>query len=71
MAGCSAAELLTVLEERGPIRATRLAAELEAHPITVTQHCHELRSDGYVRRVSADVFGITEEGRAHLSTLAE
>ena len=71
MTECSADALLTVLEERGPSRATRLAAELEAHPITVTQRCHELRADGYVRRVSADVFDITEEGRTHLATLAE
>ncbi|TYT64032.1 hypothetical protein FYC77_01495 [Natrialba swarupiae] len=59
---------MAVLEKQGPSRTTRLAAELEAHPITVTQRCDALQADGYVRRVSADVFGITEDGRAYLST---
>ena len=71
MTGCSPHELLTVLEEQGPVRATRLAAELEAHPLTVSQHCRELHADGYVRRVSADVFAVTDDGREYLTTRAE
>ncbi|WP_049924368.1 MarR family transcriptional regulator [Halopiger djelfimassiliensis] len=71
MTGCSDRSLLRVLDERGPARVTVLAGELEAHPITVTQHCDDLQSDGYVRRLSADVYGITEDGREYLATLPE
>lgn len=69
MADCSDRALLAVLEKRGPTRVTRLAAELEAHPITVTDRCDALQADGHVRRVSGDIFGITADGREYLATL--
>ncbi|GAB3677831.1 MarR family transcriptional regulator [Halopiger thermotolerans] len=69
MTGCSDRALLALLEERGPIRVTRLAAALDAHPLTVTQYCDDLRADGYVRRISSDVYVITEDGRSYLTAL--
>lgn len=71
MVHCPERALLTVLDERGPTRVTALATELETHPITITQYCDDLRSDGYVYRVSADVYAISEAGRERLASLAE
>ncbi|APW97212.1 hypothetical protein CHINAEXTREME_05250 [Halobiforma lacisalsi AJ5] len=69
MVRCSDRALLAALEERGPARVTQLAAELDAHPITVTQRCDALQSRGHVRRISTDMFGITEDGRAYLASI--
>ncbi|WP_090383990.1 MarR family transcriptional regulator [Natronobacterium texcoconense] len=71
MVGCPDRSLLAALDEHGPVRVTSLASELDAHPITVTQRCDDLRSDGYVRRMSADTYTLTEDGREYLLTLTE
>ncbi|EMA43679.1 MarR family transcriptional regulator [Halobiforma nitratireducens] len=71
MSRCSDRALLELLAERGPLQVTHLAAALDVHPLTVTQRCDALQSNGYVRRVSADVFGLTEDGREHLASLTD
>ncbi|AFZ72989.1 MarR family winged helix-turn-helix transcriptional regulator [Natronobacterium gregoryi] len=69
MVSCPDRALLAALDEHGPVRVTVLAAELDAHPITITQSCDDLCSDGYVRRTTADTYVLTEDGREHLRTL--
>ncbi|QFU84190.1 DeoR family transcriptional regulator [Natronorubrum aibiense] len=71
MTRCSSRGLLSLLDERGPVEATSLAAALDVHPMTVRTKCHELQSAGHVRQVSGGVYTITETGRDYLSTLTE
>ncbi|NGM68817.1 MarR family transcriptional regulator [Natronolimnobius sp. AArcel1] len=68
---CPEHALLSVLDEHGPTRVTRLATELERHPLTVTTHCQQLHADGHVQRLAADVYGITATGRERLSADTE
>ncbi|OVE84015.1 MarR family transcriptional regulator [Natronolimnobius baerhuensis] len=63
---CPAHAVLSVLDDQGPLRVTRLATELEVHPLTVTTHCEQLHTEGHIQRLSADVYGITSTGRNHL-----
>jgi Mn-dependent DtxR family transcriptional regulator len=63
--------LLAALNERGPIRVTSLSSALDAHPIAVDQRCYDLQSEGHVRRVSGEVYEITDDGQERLKRLAE
>ncbi|MFA9426691.1 MarR family transcriptional regulator [Natronorubrum sp. A-ect3] len=68
MCSCSSQKLLSILDERGPVDTSSLAAALGVHPLTVRTACRELHADGYVRQVSSGVYAITAAGKAHLST---
>lgn len=63
--------LLVTLEDQGPAETTTLAETLEVHPLTVTQRCDDLASDGRIRRVSGGRYGITDDGREYLATLED
>ncbi|WP_049914761.1 helix-turn-helix domain-containing protein [Haloterrigena salina] len=71
MTNCSSRGLLRVLDERGAVEVGTLAATLDEHPVTVTQVCYDLQSDGHVQQVSGGVYTITEDGRQYLTTLSE
>ncbi|AGB36733.1 hypothetical protein [Natronococcus occultus] len=71
MQGCSDQALLATLAERGPAEMVTLADEFETHPVTITERCYELQSEGHVRQISGGVYVITDDGRAYLETLSE
>ncbi|MXV62371.1 MarR family transcriptional regulator [Natronorubrum sp. JWXQ-INN-674] len=71
MTACSTRGLLDLLDERGPTEIGVLAAALETHPVTVTNRCSTLQSDGYVRQISGGVYVITDDGEEYLTSLPE
>ena len=71
MNGCSDQALLAMLAERDSVEMASLASEFETHPMTITQRCYELQSDGHVRQIAGGVYAITDDGRAYLETLED
>jgi Mn-dependent DtxR family transcriptional regulator len=71
MNGCSDQVLLATLVERGPIEMAALADTVEVHPVTLTDRCAELQSDGHVRQIAGGVYAITDDGRAYLESLPD
>lgn len=60
--------ILGFLRRRGETHVREISAALDAHPVTVDQHCFSLHRASYIRSLGTGVYQLTEAGERHLAS---